>query len=323
MTFGRGSATARWAYPRTISVRMLAMIAMIVLLLGVTGDRVEIGRLFVGSPDRTDGIVALSSRFFPPQLDERRPVETIPAFDPERLPLFSYIEQVATVEDRIDPATMAVVRDRTTRAVLVEPVGYGARVAVKIVETFEIALWGTVLALTIGLPLALFGARSAITPPLVGGAFRTITSILRALPELISALLLVAVYGFGPVAGVLALGLHGAGFLGKFFAEEIENADKRPQEALMAVGASPFVVWRMAVLPQVLPPYVGYTFYILDRNVRMATVIGLVGAGGIGQELKGRFDMYEYPRVGTILIAIFIVVLLLDMVSGRLRKALA
>jgi phosphonate transport system permease protein len=323
MTVAQTSPTARWAYPQTISMRMIFIIAAIVLVLGITGDRVEIGRLFVGSSDRTSGIVGLSLRFFPPQLDERRPVETIADFDAADPPLFSHVEQVASVADRIDPKTMAVVRTRTTQSVLVEPLGYAAHVAVKIIETFEIALWGTVLALAIGLPLALLGARSAITPPVVGGAFRAVTSVFRALPELISALLLVAVYGFGPVAGVLALGVHGAGFLGKFFAEEIENTDKRPQEALAAIGASRLVVWRLAVLPQVLPPYVGYTFYILDRNVRMATVIGLVGAGGIGQELKGRFDMYEYPRVGTILIAIFIVVLLLDMVSARLRRAVA
>jgi len=122
------------------------------------------------------------------------------------------------------------------------------------------------------------------------------------------------------VAGVLALGLHGAGFIGKFFAEEIENADKAPQHALMATGCSRFAVWRFAVLPQVLPAYIGYALYLLDRNVRMASIVGLVGAGGIGQELKGRFDMYEYPRVGTILIAILIIVILLDGLSAHLRK---
>lgn len=315
--------TRGWTYPQSYSVRFAIVMATVLLLLGVTGNRVEIGRLFAASPDGSNGIVTLAARFFPPQIAERRAVETVPGFNADSLPLFSYLERVAEVEDRIDPVTIKLVRTTTTRTVLVEPFGYVVRIGAKIVETFEIALWGTVLALVIGLPLALLGARSAITPPLVGGLFRAIVGMLRAVPELINALLLVAVYGFGPVAGVLALGLHGAGFLGKFFAEEIENTDKRPLEALMAVGASPLVVWRLAVLPQVLPSYVGYTFYILDRNVRMATVIGLVGAGGIGQELKGRFDMYEYPRVGTILIAIFIVVLLLDMVSGRLRKGLA
>jgi len=103
------------------------------------------------------------------------------------------------------------------------------------------------------------------------------------MPELIVALFLVLAYGFGPIAGVLALGLHAAGFLGKFYAEDIENADKKPQEALEAIGAGKLKTLWYGVIPQVLPQYIAYTAYILDRNLRMATVIGLVGAGGIGQ----------------------------------------
>jgi hypothetical protein len=140
--------------------------------------------------------------------------------------------------------------------------------------------------------------------------------------ELISALFLVLAYGFGPIAGVLALGLHAAGFLGKFYAEDIENADKKPQEALEAIGAGKLKTLWYGVLPQVLPQYIDYTLYVLDRNVRMATVIGLVGAGGNGQELKGRFDMFHYGHVATILIAIFIVVFLLDQFSSRLGARL-
>lgn len=96
--------------------------------------------------------------------------------------------------------------------------------------------------------------------------------------------------------------------------------DRRPQEALAAIGAGRLAIWRMAVLPQVMQHHIGSTLYVLDRNVRMATVIGLVGAGGIGQELKGRYDMYEYGHVGTILLAIFLVVLLLNRLSERLRR---
>jgi len=91
-------------------------------------------------------------------------------------------------------------------------------------------------------------------------------------------------------------------------------------KALLAIGASRLAVWRLAILPQVMPHHIGSTLYVLDRNVRMATVIGLVGAGGIGQELKGRYDLYEFGHLGTILLAIFLVVLVLDQVSGRLRR---
>ncbi|WP_286803676.1 PhnE/PtxC family ABC transporter permease, partial [Marinobacter sp. UBA2498] len=149
---------------------------------------------------------------------------------------------------------------------------------------------------------------------------RGFISLLRSVPELIVALFLVLAYGFGPIAGVLALGLHAAGFLGKFYAEDIENADKQPQEALEAIGAGKIKTVLYAVMPQVLPQYVAYTAYILDRNLRMATVVGLVGAGGIGQELKGRFDMYDYGHVMTILIAIFLFVFLLDQLSARIRS---
>lgn len=322
MTEQARPAATDWTYPEPYSMRFVATIAAVLLLLGATGHRVGIDRLFASSPTGSDGIAALATRFIPPQLSERRAIGSLPGFDATNLPPFAYLERVDAIEDRLDPETMAMTRSRTTKIFLVEPTGYLSRVVVKIFETLEIALWGTALALLIGLPLALLGARGTISPPLLGGAIRAITAMLRALPELISALLLVAVYGFGPIAGVLALGLHGAGFLGKFFAEEIENADRKPQDALTAIGAGRFAVWRLAILPQVLPQYVGYTAYMLDRNVRMATVIGLVGAGGIGQELKGRFDMYEYQRVGTIIIAIFAVVIALDVLSAQLRKRL-
>lgn len=323
MTVQTAGANRVYVYPKAFGIWTIVTILAALLLLGLAGNRLDIQRLFVPSSDGSLGILDLGARFFPPQLEQRQLVKNMPDFDAANLPMFARLEQEVIVEDRIDPESLAVVRMQTTQTVLVEPFGYVAQVVVKIGETFEIAIWGTVLALLMGLPLALLGARAAFSNLLLGGTFRAITGMLRALPELISALLLVAIYGFGPLAGILALAIHGAGFLGKFFAEEIENADKRPQEALIAIGTNRFAVWRLAILPQVLPAYVGYTFYILDRNVRMATVIGLVGAGGIGQELKGRFDMYEYPRVGTILIAIFVVVILLDIASARLRQKLA
>jgi phosphonate transport system permease protein len=139
---------------------------------------------------------------------------------------------------------------------------------------------------------------------------------------MISALFLVLAYGFGPIAGILALGLHAAGFLGKFYAEDIENADRGPQEALQAIGAGKLKVLWFGVLPQVFPQYIAYTLYILDRNVRMAIVIGIVGAGGIGQELKGRYDMFNYGHVSTILLALFVTVFLLDQLSARIRARL-
>jgi phosphonate transport system permease protein len=268
-----------------------------------------------------DGLAKLLSELFPVQLSETREVARIPDFDPMNLPPFAHLEAVETSVERLNPDTLKIERTTERRTVLVEPFGYAGHVALKMLETLEIALWGTILGVVFGLPLGMLGARNLTPHPLVRTAARGVIAMMRSVPELVSALLLVLAYGFGPIAGVLALAIYGGGFLGKFYADDMESSDTAPQEALTAIGAGKLLLWRFAILPQVMPQFIAYTLYVLDRNVRMATVIGLVGAGGIGQELKGRYDMYEYAHVGTILIAILIVVLLLDQGASRLRRA--
>lgn len=329
----RTAQDVRWRFPQPYDARGAAVALMAVFILVVTGARVDMDRMLAetgrallaaaGAPVDSQvarGLSSVGRQFLPLQLAERTEVERIEGFDPDRLQPFSRVETVVTATQVMDPATL---RPRTVierKTYLVQPFGYLVHVALKLVETLEIALWGAVLAVVMGLPLGLAGARNLTPHPLVRAMARGLVSLLRAVPELISALLLVLAYGFGPVAGVLALALHAAGFLGKFFAEEIENADPKPQEALTAIGAGRLKVFRYAILPQVAPQYVAYVLYILDRNVRMATVIGLVGAGGIGQELKGRYDMYDYGHVGTILLAVFLLVMALDFASARLRR---
>ena len=205
---------------------------------------------------------------------------------------------------------------------LVEPFGYLKTVIIKIIESIEIAFWASFISIILSIPLAYYSAKNYAPNKLIYFFSRSSVSALRAIPELISVLFMVLAFGFGPAAGIMALGLHSAGFLGKFFAEDIENSDKGPQEALIALGASKWKVLKLAVLPQVMPQYVAYMLYILDRNLRMATVIGLVGGGGIGQELKGRFDLFEYGHVTTIIIVIFIVVFIFDQISAKLRSKL-
>lgn len=321
-----------WRFPRLLGTRTVLVLIGVLALLYYTGQRVEVGRMLsvtgsavlasVEGPqgDRPQGMDHVLGRMVPLQLSERQEVGRIEAFDPDHLPPFAYLDEVSTSEKVLNPSTLELERRPATKTYLVQPFGYAAHVGIKILETLEIALWGTLIAVAIGLPLAMLGARNMVPHPLPRFLARAVVSFLRAVPELISALFLVLAYGFGPIAGFLALGLHGAGVLGKFFADDMENADRRPQEALTAIGAGRIATWRLAILPQVMPQYIGSTLYVLDRNVRMATVIGLVGAGGIGQELKGRYDMYEYGHVGTILLAIFVVVLLLDQASARLRR---
>jgi phosphonate transport system permease protein len=324
---------AMWHFPPAYGWRTLMVAIVALLVLWRSGGDVEIDRAVVMSGQGVAASVGLKQdsqvargfstilgRMFPPELADASDIERIEGFDRNRLPLFSHLETRTVAVRTLDPDTLRMTTTRERHEVLVRPFGYVFQVAAKLFETLEIALWGTLVAVLIGAPLAYFGARNLSPHPLLVTASRAVVSLLRAVPELISALFFVLAYGFGPIAGVLALALHAAGFLGKFYAEDIENADRGPQEALTAIGANRLKVARYAILPQVLPQYVAYTLYILDRNVRMATVIGLVGAGGIGQELKGRYDLYQYSHVGTILIAIFLLVFALDQLSSRLRR---
>jgi phosphonate transport system permease protein len=268
------------------------------------------------------GLGRAVATMFPPQVSDRTEVARIPGFDRDRLPILSHVEVERREEPRLDPRTLQMTRTVVETEVLVQPLGYLWTVLGKMVETIEIAAWATLIALLLSLPLAVWGAANYAPGRGAYFAARGTVSALRAVPELISALFLVLAFGFGPIPGVLALGLHAAGFLGKFFAEDIENADRKSQEAMRALGAGRLRILWVAVLPQVLPQYVAYLLYVLDRNLRMAAVIGLVGAGGIGQELKGRWDIFQYGHVATILLAIFITVFALDQVSARLRRRL-
>lgn len=322
VTWSAPTARAEYRFPRPYGLSTAALVVFAIALVWVTGRDVEIDRAIplTGDSQLADGFSGFVSRLFPPQISETIETSRIPQFDRRHLPAFSHLELQRRAVKALDPETLALKTTVEEREVLVRPFGYLLHVGSKLLETLEIAFWGTLLAIIIGAPLALFSARNLAHSSFVVIASRAVVSFLRSIPELISALFFVLAYGFGPIAGVLALALHAAGFLGKFYAEDIENADPKPQEALIAIGASRMKVLTHAILPEVLPQYIAYTFYILDRNVRMAAVIGIVGAGGIGQELKGRYDLYNYSHVGTILIAVFVLVFGLDQMSSRLRR---
>ncbi|OYW29685.1 MAG: phosphonate ABC transporter, permease protein PhnE [Caulobacter sp. 12-67-6] len=324
---------ADWRFSPPYDARRLALALIAVLVLLFTGARVEIDRMLALSADGmlatvglkddsqvAKGFATIGHQMFPLVIAERTETSRIENFDPEHLPPLARLETVESQVETLNPDTLQTDYSIERSQYLVEPFGYLSHVALKLIETLEIALWGTVLAVILAVPLAILGARNLTPHPVARVAARTVVSFFRSIPELISALFLVLAYGFGPIAGVLALAFHAAGFLGKFYAEDIENTDPRAQEALGAIGAGRLKVLIYAILPQVAPQYIAYTLYVLDRNVRMATVIGLVGAGGIGQELKGRYDMYNYGHVATILLAIFLLVVALDQLSIRLRQ---
>lgn len=262
----------------------------------------------------------LANGFWPLQLSEVSELRGDQGEAVDNLPWLARIETRERKRLQVDPETLETVTVVEIEKVIVAPFGYAWRIAARMWETLEMGVLATLLGVVLSVPLAVLGARGYAPGWGVRQAARALVAFLRAVPELVSALFLVLAYGFGPAAGILALGLHCTGFLGKFFAEEIEHANKAPQEALAAHGAGRLKVLRFAVWPQVMPHYAGYVCYVLDRNVRMATVVGLVGAGGIGQELKGRYDLFQFGHVSTILLAIFIVVLALDQVSALVRK---
>jgi phosphonate transport system permease protein len=324
-----------WQLDAPYTARHVFIVLALLVVILFTGHRTEMDRMAVMSAQAVGkligvvddsqvvrGLSRVAQSMWPPAMGEKEEVARLPELDRNKLPAFSHIEVQERTEERMNLQTLQMETETERVEYLVQPVGYLWTVAVKMFETIEIAIWGTLISVLLSIPLAYFAASNYSPNRFTYTVARGGISLLRSAPELIVALFLVLAYGFGPIAGVLALGLHAAGFLGKFYAEDIENADKKPQEALEAIGAGKLKTLWYGVIPQVMPQYIAYTLYILDRNVRMATVIGLVGAGGIGQELKGRFDMFQYGHVATILMAIFIVVFLLDQFSARLRAKL-
>jgi len=188
------------------------------------------------------------------------------------------------------------------------------------IETIEIAILGTFIAIVLSIPLALLSAKNIAPNIVIFFLARTITVFFRAIPEFIIAMILVIAIGFGAMPGVLALGIHTMGFLAKFYAEDIEHINKGPVEALRSSGASKRQIISFAVIPQIIPSFVANNLYILDRNIRMATMLGIVGAGGIGYELQSAFRMFEYPKVSAIIIIIFITIFIIDNLSSLIRS---
>jgi len=189
-----------------------------------------------------------------------------------------------------------------------------------IFETIEIAFVGTFIAIVLSIPLGLFSARNIAPNYFVYIVSKIVIIFFRAIPEFIMAMILVIAIGFGAMPGVLALGFHTMGFLAKFYAEDIEHINKGPIDALRSSGATKSQIISFGVIPQILPSFVANNLYILDRNVRMATMLGIVGAGGIGYELQSSFRMFEYPRVSAIVIIIFITIFMIDNISSFIRS---
>jgi len=189
-----------------------------------------------------------------------------------------------------------------------------------LLETFQMALAGTVLGVIFSLPLAVLATRRLSPHPAVYYAARGLVSWFRTVPDLIWALFFVVTVGLGPFAGTLALMVDTMGFCGKFFAEAMEETETGPQEALTALGARRSGIVCAAVIPAALPSFINTSLFSLEKATRSSVVLGLVGAGGIGIELKVAMDLFEYPTAATIILLIFALVLAVERISSSLRQ---
>jgi phosphonate transport system permease protein len=186
-------------------------------------------------------------------------------------------------------------------------------------ETSQMAALATLSGAAVALLLCFPAAANLAPNRTVHFVFRRMLELFRSVPDIVYALILVWTFGVGPLAGILAIALHTVGALGKLFAEVVENSDMRPWEAVRAAGGTWAHGVRFAILPQVLPNFLSYVLLRFEINVRGATVIGFVGAGGIGQELYSVISFNYYQEIGAIIVLIIAAVSLIDLTSERLR----
>ncbi len=189
----------------------------------------------------------------------------------------------------------------------------------QMVVTVQIAVWGTLLAVIFGVPLGILSSENLV-PWWVYHPVRRLMDAFRAINEMVFAMLFVVAVGLGPFAGVMALFVHTTGVLAKLFSEAVEAIDPRPVEGIRATGAHPVQEVVFGVIPQVLPLWISYSLYRFESNVRSATVLGLVGAGGIGQLLWEYIRGFYYSETAAIMIIIIVTVSLLDVGSQYIRK---
>jgi phosphonate transport system permease protein len=189
-----------------------------------------------------------------------------------------------------------------------------------VVQTAQISIAGLLLAATVGVPLALLLARNVEAPAVVRAAVRLLAAGLRGVPDLLWALLFVAMIGPGPAAGVLAVAIHGAGMLAKLGAEQLEAVKPAPIEALRLTGANRTSVAVLGVVPEARANLASLLLYQWECNVRTSTVLGFVGAGGIGQELAVSLRLFRYDELSTLVLAVLALILVVDLLSRLIRR---
>jgi phosphonate transport system permease protein len=274
-------------WPRLDVRTLIATVAVLAAIVwGLEGTGASPGELLAGAPNIADFV----TRLFPPRWDMQPWAINVPA------PLHgAFGETLQPVVPRVVPY---------------------------LIETLQMAIIGTLLGVVMSLPFGLLAARNIAPHPLVYQATRMILNINRAVPDIIFALIFVAAVGLGPFGGVLALAVGSIGSLAKLYAESIEAIDPQQTLAVRATGASGMQSFMYGVLPQALPLIMSYSILSFESNVRSATILGLVGAGGVGFILSKYISLFQYRELMGALIFIIIMVTLIDWLSGWLRKKL-
>jgi phosphonate transport system permease protein len=195
-------------------------------------------------------------------------------------------------------------------------------IAIKaLIETVQMSLWGTFIGAILSLPIAIASANN-VAPLWLRWVANLLQNAVRSIPSIILGLIFVAATGLGAAAGTLALSIYTIGYLAKFYQQAIESVDSRSLESLQVIGASKVQIAQYGILPQVLPLGLGYTLWMFEYNIRAASVLGAVGAGGIGFQLKSYIDGFEYNKATTMMLVLLVVVTVIDILSSKLRQRL-
>jgi len=286
---------------RSKSFYASVLLAVVVLGWSIHGAKIRPGELLHGIPQ----VFTTLGRMFPP--DFRKITESQNYFFPETLSRRDLLLPLPVTDEQ------ARVRQRWWDNTFPQTV-VGATL-----ETVQMALAGTFLALLVAFPLGFLAARNTTPHRFIYYAVRMILNLVRTVPDLALGLLFVAAVGLGAFAGTLALAVHTSTVLGKLLSESVENIDEGLVEAIRATGAGYAQILSFAVLPQILPDLISFTLYRLETNIRAASVLGLIGAGGIGYLMNTSFRTFQYQEAAAIVLVLIALVMLVDYLSSRLR----
>lgn len=279
----------------------------------------------VDAHSRVHSILKLAG---PPELDRRRLADTVHRQLPVRLALFSvFLILLLVSAGAIDADIGALVRNGDQMAVVFTKLltpdwAFIPHVIPALIETVQMAIAGTFLGTVVAVPIAFLASTEVSGSKSITLWCRAILNIVRTVPDLLLAAIFVALFGIGPFTGMLALAVFTFGMVSKLVYESIDTIDRAPIEAFQAVGATRGHIAVYAVLPQIRPNVISYALYALEINVRASAVLGYIGAGGVGVTLQAAMGLLRYGRVSVIVIAIFAIVLAIDLTSSWVRRKL-